>query len=121
MNITTFSANISYKLCRYTAIFFVSDGLAFDWIRNRLYWADACASEIEVYDLTAGFSRSLYTHSDGRVHDVAVDPFNGYGPQPTKQKIKGGSSNGLSPKKPNKQWEVPLPIPIPSPFIRCRI
>ena len=54
-----------------------SEGLSFDWIRKKLYWADWCTQTIEVYDTNSGTKTTLYNVA--RPTDVAVDPFNGYG------------------------------------------
>lgn len=57
----------------------VTGGLAWDWVNQKLYWADSCDDDIEVYDPTTGHRRVLFhtgTGTDNR--DIIVDPTHGW-------------------------------------------
>ena len=58
---------------------FVADGLAWDWVNEKLYWADAGTNKIEVYDPANTNRRVLInTGSNTDPADIIVDPNNGY-------------------------------------------
>lgn len=57
----------------------VTGGLAWDWVNQKLYWADYCDDDIEVYDPATGHRRVLFrtgTGTDNR--DIIVDPTHGW-------------------------------------------
>ncbi len=55
-----------------------ADGLAWDWINEKLYWADASTDRIEVYDPTTRDRKVLFnTGSNTNPADIIVDPNNG--------------------------------------------
>ena len=52
-----------------------SDGMAWDWLNNKLYWSDSEHREIEVLDPETGDRMQLVnTGSDTVPRDVVVDP-----------------------------------------------
>ena len=58
---------------------FVADGLAWDWINEKLYWADVSTRRIEVYDPSSRYRKVLFnTGSNTEPADIVVDPNNGY-------------------------------------------
>ncbi len=36
------------------------DGLAWDWVSEKIYWTDNCQDDIEVYDTVAGYRTVLF-------------------------------------------------------------
>ena len=55
-----------------------ADGLAWDWINEKLYWADASTRRIEVYDPSSTNRKVLFnTGSNTNPADLIVDPNNG--------------------------------------------
>lgn len=57
----------------------LADGLAWDWINEKLYWADASTDQIEVYDpKTRNRKVLISTGSNSNPADIIVDPNNGY-------------------------------------------
>ena len=53
----------------------LTDGIAWDWINEKLYWSDVEHREIEVMDPATGDRMQLLeTGSDTIPRDVAVDP-----------------------------------------------
>ena len=55
------------------------DGIAWDWINEKLYWTDTCNDVIEVYDPATGYRRVLlYTGTNSNNRDIVVDPTTGY-------------------------------------------
>lgn len=56
-----------------------SDGLAWDWINEKLYWTDPEDVEIEVYDPATDHRRSLLSTGASSVpRGLAVDPTTRY-------------------------------------------
>jgi len=56
-----------------------SDGLAWDWINEKLYWTDPEDLEIEVYDPATDHRRSLLsTGATSIPRGLAVDPTTRY-------------------------------------------
>ncbi len=55
-------------------------GVAWDWVNQKLYWTDPCASDIEVYDPVTAHRRVLYNSTNGLRHPsgIVVDPSTGY-------------------------------------------
>lgn len=54
------------------------DGIAWDWINEKLYWTDYCKDTIEVYDPATGYRRVLlYTGTNSNNKDIVVDPTTG--------------------------------------------
>lgn len=54
--------------------------VAWDWVNQKLYWTDPCASDIEVFDPTTTYRGVLYSAADG-IHNPAgmvIDPTTGY-------------------------------------------
>ena len=59
-------------------IYFI-EGLAWDWVSNKLYWSDACDNDIEVYDPQTGIRRVLvHTGSNSDPRQIVLDPINRY-------------------------------------------
>lgn len=55
------------------------DGIAWDWINEKLYWSDPGQSEIEVYDPASGNRRRLiFTGDTSSPRGLAVDPTTRY-------------------------------------------
>lgn len=55
-----------------------ADGIAWDWINEKLYWTDYCADTIEVYDPATSYRRVLlYTGTSTNNKDIVVDPTTG--------------------------------------------
>ena len=56
------------------------DDIAWDWVNERLYWTDRCLSDIEVYDPTTEYRRTLFNSTAGirNPHGIVVDPTSGY-------------------------------------------
>ena len=50
-----------------------SDDIAWDWINEKLYFTDACANELEVYDSKSGNRRVLIEGLEN-AHGIVVDP-----------------------------------------------
>lgn len=50
------------------------DGLAWDWISEKLYWTDYCQDDIEVYDARTGFRTVLFNTGLTEPHAIVVDP-----------------------------------------------
>ena len=53
----------------------VPDGLAVDWINNKLYWTDTGTNTLEQSDLFGSFRRILLNDTD-EPRGIAVDPLN---------------------------------------------
>jgi len=52
----------------------VTDGLAWDWINEVVYWTDYCHDEIEVYDVSSRNRVVLINTGLVEPHDIVVDP-----------------------------------------------
>lgn len=50
------------------------DGLAVDWVSDKLYWADAENSRIEVSDLDGKRRRLLFSTDLDKPRAIVVDP-----------------------------------------------
>ena len=50
------------------------DGIAWDWINEKLYWTDFCKDTIEVYDPASGYRRVLLYTGTSNNKDIVVDP-----------------------------------------------
>ena len=51
------------------------EGLAVDWVNKMLYWTDARAKKIEVFDLEKGHRGSLITTGEDTLpRTIIVDP-----------------------------------------------
>ena len=55
----------------------MAEGLAWDWVNEKLYWSDACQDEIEVYDPVTRYRRRLTSTGTNPIA-VIVDPSTGY-------------------------------------------
>ena len=55
---------------------FIVEGLAWDWINNKLYWTDYCDDEIEVYDPESQQRRVLLA-TGSSPYSIVVDPGTG--------------------------------------------
>ena len=57
--------------------YITADGLAVDWISDKLYYSDDCSNDIGVLDLATNQYKMLVSESDignhSYCHDVAVD------------------------------------------------
>lgn len=72
------SNNDNYAISIIYYLFIVPDGIAWDWINDKLYWTDLCKDTIEVYDPTTGLRRVLlYTDTSTQNKDIVVDPTTG--------------------------------------------
>ena len=52
----------------------LTDGLAWDWISEKIYWTDYCQDDIEVYDTTTGYRTVLFNTELIEPHTIVVDP-----------------------------------------------
>ena len=55
-----------------------TDGLAWDWVNEKLYWTDNCDDDIEVYDPATGYRRVLIETGLSIPTNIVVDPGNRY-------------------------------------------
>jgi DNA-binding beta-propeller fold protein YncE len=55
---------------------FFAEGLAWDWINEKLYWTDYCQDEIEVYDPVSNYRRVLLSTGTSP-YSIVVDPGTG--------------------------------------------
>ena len=54
------------------------DGLAIDWLTNKLYWSEATPETISVLDLERGHRLTLFSLPESSVpRGIALDPVNG--------------------------------------------
>ena len=54
-----------------------ADGLAWDWINNKLYWTDAEDNDIEVYDIYKGLRKKLIQSGpNANPRDIVLDQAN---------------------------------------------
>ena len=51
-----------------------SDGLAVDWINDKLYWMDADTARIEVANLDGSNRTVLFANNIGILRAIVVDP-----------------------------------------------
>ena len=61
---------------------FVLDGVAWDWVNEKLYWVTAGSSTdnstIEVMDMKTGRRKLLDSYHDGtQARGIVLDPING--------------------------------------------
>lgn len=57
---------------------FNAEGLAWDWVNEKLYWTDGCDDDIEVYDPSTGDRRVLFQMSSSSYTlAIVVDPGTG--------------------------------------------
>ena len=57
----------------------LSEGIAWDWINENLYWTDSSTKKIEVYNPESGIRKLLIsTGSSSLPSDITLDPNNGY-------------------------------------------
>ena len=55
-----------------------AEGLAWDWIRQQLYWTDSALNKIEVFDPATGYRKTLHnTGLNSNPADIVVDPNKG--------------------------------------------
>ncbi len=60
------------------ACLFSPDGLAIDWLTNKLYWSEATPETISVLDLDRGYRRTLFSLPESSIpRGIALDPVNG--------------------------------------------
>ena len=53
----------------------LTEGLAVDWINDKLYWTDRLSKTIEVYDLHSGDRKVLiHTGEESLPRAIVVDP-----------------------------------------------
>ena len=50
------------------------DGLAWDWVSEKLYWTDYCQDDIEVYDPSSGHRTVLFNTELSQPRAIVVDP-----------------------------------------------
>ena len=53
------------------------DGLACDWLGNKLYWTDSETNRIEVSNLDGTLRKVLFWHDLDQPRAIALDPLNG--------------------------------------------
>ena len=59
-------------------ILYLAEGIAWDWINEKLYWTDSIQNKIEVYDPDTGYRKLLFsTGSNTDPADIVLDPNNG--------------------------------------------
>ena len=56
-----------------------TDGLAVDWISDKLYWVDADTAKIEVSNLDGSNRTVLFANNIGILRAIVVDPTTRYG------------------------------------------
>lgn len=55
----------------------LTDGLAWDWVNQKLYWTDNCADDLEVFDPVTGNRKVLITTGSGSApRSIVLDPRN---------------------------------------------
>ena len=54
-----------------------AEGLAWDWINQKIYWTDYCDDEIEVYDPLTSYRRVLFDTGLSNPYAIVVDPTTG--------------------------------------------
>jgi len=55
-----------------------TEGIAWDWINENLYWTDSGTNKIEVYNPQSGIRKLLIeTGSNSNPADITLDPNNG--------------------------------------------
>ena len=59
-------------------IIMLIDGLAWDWISQKLYWTDHCDDDIEVYDPSSEARRVLFDLDLDAPYGIVVNPLTGY-------------------------------------------
>lgn len=53
----------------------LTDGLAWDWTNEKLYWTDHCADDLEVFDPATGDRKVLIrTGSSSAPRSIVLDP-----------------------------------------------
>ena len=51
------------------------DGIAVDWVNEKLYWTEATAGDVQVMDIAQGLKIKLIVNHDGSTtRAIAVDP-----------------------------------------------
>ena len=51
------------------------DGIAVDWVNEKLYWTESTVGEVLVMDIAQGGKRKLIVNHDGSItRAIAVDP-----------------------------------------------
>ena len=61
-------------------VFIYAEGLAWDWINEKLYWTDSVHLNIEVFDPATGYRKVLFTLGSSSTtfpSDIVLDPNNG--------------------------------------------
>ena len=56
------------------ALYCIADGLAWDWVSEKIYWTDYCQDDIEVYDTMTGHRTVLFNTGLSEPHAIVVDP-----------------------------------------------
>ena len=62
-------------------VFCFTDGIAVDWVSQKLYWTDEGLDQIVVYDLSNGYRKILFNTNNGTSTSpraIVVDPMNRY-------------------------------------------
>ena len=56
-----------------------TEGLAWDWVNEKLYWTDPCDDDIEVFDPATGYRKILIeTGSGSDPRGIVLDPTTRY-------------------------------------------
>ncbi len=51
------------------------EGLAWDWVNEKLYWSDICADDVEVFDPETAYRKVLVnTGPDSDPRGIVLDP-----------------------------------------------
>ena len=52
-----------------------TDGLAWDWVNEKLYWTDSGSEEVEVYDPASDLRMTLISTGEDTIpRGIVVDP-----------------------------------------------
>ena len=66
-----------YPFFIYT-IFNIKDGLAWDWINDKLYWTDYSLDQIVMYDINTRYKVILFSTNLVQPRRIVVDPTTRY-------------------------------------------
>ncbi len=55
----------------------LTDGIAWDWVTEKLYWSDECQGNIRMFDAINGGTKTIVTGISNN-RGITVDPTTGY-------------------------------------------